>query len=51
MKLYNNAQHQLNIIDNDVKNYNTSYNSLNDVVNQCITPMGKKYLKERRSLN
>jgi len=47
MKLYNNAQHQLNIIDNDVNNYNTSYNSLNDVVNQCITPMGKKYLKER----
>ena len=47
MKLYNNAQHQLNIIDSDVKNNSISYNSLNDVVNQCITPMGKKYLKER----
>lgn len=47
MKLYNNAQHQLNIIDADNKNYMSSYNSLNDVVNQCITPMGKKYLKER----
>jgi DNA mismatch repair protein MutS len=47
MRLYNNSQHQLNIIDTETKNYTSAYSSLNDVINQCITPMGKKYLKER----
>lgn len=48
MILYNNAQYQLNIIDNnnpDINNF--SFNSLNDVINCCITPMGKRYLKNR----
>ncbi len=48
MVLGNNAQYQLNIIDY----YNwdlisTKYQSLNDVVNNCITPMGKRALKKR----
>jgi DNA mismatch repair protein MutS len=48
MTLYNNAQIQLNIIDNNTPDTNnSSYNSLNDVVNHCITPMGKRYLKNR----
>jgi DNA mismatch repair protein MutS len=48
MTLFNNAQYQLNIIDNNTPDTNnSSYNSLNDVINHCITPMGKRYLKNR----
>jgi DNA mismatch repair protein MutS len=48
MILGNNAQYQLNIVD--YYNYeiiNTKYQSLNDVINSCCTPMGKRKLKMR----
>ena len=48
MILGNNAQYQLNIVD--YYNYeiiNTKYQSLNDVINNCCTPMGKRRLKMR----
>ena len=48
MILGNNAQYQLNIVD--YYNYeiiNTKYQSLNDVINNCCTPMGKRKLKMR----
>ena len=48
MTLFNGAQYQLNIIDNNTPDTNnSSYNSLNDLINCCITPMGKRYLKNR----
>jgi DNA mismatch repair protein MutS len=48
MTLFNGAQYQLNIIDNNTPDSNnSSYNSLNDLINCCITPMGKRYLKNR----
>jgi DNA mismatch repair protein MutS len=48
MILGNNAQYQLNIVD--YYNYDTinvKYQSLNDVINNCVTPMGKRNLKQR----
>jgi DNA mismatch repair protein MutS len=50
MILGNNAQYQLNVIDYynyELANYKTKFNSLNDVINCCITAMGKRGLKSR----
>lgn len=50
MILGNNAQYQLNVIDYynyELANYKTKFNSLNDVVNCCVTAMGKRGLKSR----
>jgi DNA mismatch repair protein MutS len=50
MILGNNAQYQLNVIDYynyELANYKTKFNSLNDVINCCITAMGKRNLKSR----
>ena len=53
MILGNNAQYQLNIVDyynyenNNSKFNSIKYQSLNDVVNNCITNMGKRNLKMR----
>ena len=46
MILGNNAQYQLSIIDyNFIKNF--KFQSLNDVINQCVTSIGKREFKER----
>jgi DNA mismatch repair protein MutS len=44
MMLHNNAQIQLDVIS-----YETKYaiNSLNDLLNNCLTPMGYRFLQER----
>ena len=53
MILGNNAQYQLNIVDyynyenNNSKFNSIKYQSLNDVINNCITNMGKRNLKMR----
>ena len=48
MVLANNAQYQLNIVDYfNYDSINVKYQSLNDVINNCVTPMGKRYLKQR----
>ena len=50
MILGNNAQYQLNVIDYynyEMSNYKTKFNSLNDVINCCITAMGKRKFKSR----
>ena len=48
MLLGNNAQYQLNIIDYyNWEHLDTKFQSLNAVVNNCITPMGKRILKHR----
>ena len=48
MILGNNAQYQLNIIDYySYENINSKYQSLNDVINNCCTPMGKRKFKMR----
>jgi DNA mismatch repair protein MutS len=48
MVLANNAQYQLNIVDYfNYDSINAKFQSLNDVVNNCLTPMGKRYLKQR----
>ena len=45
--LGNNAIDQLNIINsNNLESYNSSIESLFDVINKTSTPMGKRYLKE-----
>ncbi len=48
MVLANNAQYQLNIVDYfNYDSLNVKYQSLNDIINNCVTPMGKRYLKQR----
>jgi DNA mismatch repair protein MutS len=48
MILANNAQYQLNIVDYfNYESINAKFQSLNDVINNCITPMGKRYLRQR----
>ena len=48
MILANNAQYQLNIVDYfNYDSVNAKFQSLNDVINNCVTPMGKRYLKQR----
>lgn len=48
MILANNAQYQLNIVDYfNYDSMNAKFQSLNDVINNCVTPMGKRYLKQR----
>lgn len=48
MVLANNAQYQLNIVDYfNYDSLNVKFQSLNDVINNCATPMGKRYLKQR----
>jgi len=48
MVLANNAQYQLNIVDYfNYDSINIKFQSLNDVINNCVTPMGKRYLKQR----
>jgi DNA mismatch repair protein MutS len=48
MILANNAQYQLNIVDYfNYDSINVKFQSLNDVINNCVTPMGKRYLKQR----
>ncbi len=48
MILGNNAQYQLNIIDYyNWEKLDTKFQSLNDVINNCITPMGKRNLSHR----
>ena len=48
MILANNAQYQLNIVDYfNYDSINVKFQSLNDVINNCLTPMGKRYLKQR----
>jgi DNA mismatch repair protein MutS len=48
MILANNAQYQLNIVDYfNYDSINAKFQSLNDIVNNCVTPMGKRYLKQR----
>lgn len=48
MILANNAQYQLNIVDYfNYDSINIKFQSLNDVINNCVTPMGKRYLKQR----
>lgn len=44
MILQNNAQYQLDIISNETK---YKINSLNDLLNNCLTPMGYRYLQDR----
>lgn len=50
MILGNSAQYQLNIIDyfnwNNIS-FNSKFQSLNSVVNNCLTPMGKRTLQQR----
>lgn len=46
MILGNNAQYQLNIIDYyNWDKIDSKFHSLNSVVNNCCTPMGKRYLR------
>ncbi len=48
MLLGNNAQYQLNIVDYyNWEQLDTKFQSLNAVVNNCVTPMGKRTLKHR----
>jgi DNA mismatch repair protein MutS len=48
MILGNNAQYQLNIVDYyNWEQIDTKFQSLNVVVNNCITPMAKRNLKQR----
>ncbi len=48
MLLGNNAQYQLNIIDYyNWERIDSKFQSLNAVVNNCVTPMGKRTLKHR----
>lgn len=48
MILANNAQYQLNIVDYfNYDSINAKFQSLNDVINNCVTPMGKRYLRQR----
>lgn len=49
LQLYNNAKYQLNIVEyNHFEQMNdNAFSSVNDVVNQCMTPMGKRYLTNR----
>jgi DNA mismatch repair protein MutS len=48
MVLGNNAQYQLNIIDYyNWEKLDTKFQSLNDVINNCVSPMGKRTLKHR----
>lgn len=48
MVLGNNAIYQLNIIDYyNWEKLDTKFQSLNDVINNCITPMGKRSLSHR----
>lgn len=48
MVLANNAQYQLNIVDYyNYDSINAKFQSLNDIINNCVTPMGKRYLKQR----
>ena len=48
MVLANNAQYQLNIVDYfNYDSINVKFQSLNDVINNCVTPMGKRFLKQR----
>ncbi len=48
MILYNNAQYQLNIIEyNTHESVNCKFRSLYDVLNNCCTAMGKRFLKEK----
>lgn len=48
MILANNAQYQLNVVDYfNYESLNAKFQSLNDIVNNCATPMGKRYLKQR----
>ena len=48
MVLGNNAQYQLNIVDYyNWDKIDSKFHSLNSVVNNCSTPMGKRILKQR----
>jgi DNA mismatch repair protein MutS len=49
LKLYNNAKYQLNLVDFNQYNQTAEceFSSINDVVNQCMTPLGKRYLTNR----
>jgi DNA mismatch repair protein MutS len=48
MILGNNAQYQLNVIDYyNWDKIDSKFHSLNSVINNCTTPMGKRTLKER----
>ena len=48
MILGNNAQYQLNIVDYyNWDKIDSKYHSLNSVINNCSTPMGKRTLKQR----
>jgi DNA mismatch repair protein MutS len=48
MVLGNNAQYQLNVIDYyNWDKIDSKFHSLNAVVNNCCTPMGKRMLKQR----
>ena len=48
MVLGNNAQYQLNIVDYyNWDKIDSKFHSLNAVVNNCCTPMGKRNLKQR----
>lgn len=48
MKMCNGAQYQLNIIDYyNWEKLDTKFQSLNDVINNCVSPMGKRNLKHR----
>jgi DNA mismatch repair protein MutS len=48
MILGNNAQYQLNIVDYyNWDKIDSKFHSLNGVVNNCCTPMGKRILKQR----
>ncbi len=48
MQLFNNSIYQLNVIDYyNWDHIDTKYQSLNAVINNCISPMGKRALKHR----
>ena len=48
MLLGNNAQYQLNIVDYyNWDKIDSKFHSLNSVINNCSTPMGKRMLKQR----
>lgn len=48
MVLGNNAQYQLNIVDYyNWDKIDSKFHSLNSVINNCSTPMGKRMLKQR----
>ncbi len=48
MQLGNGAQYQLNIVDYyNWDHIDTKYQSLNAVINNCVSPMGKRALKHR----